>query len=69
MTTSRRSEERSSKAMARRVDPDAVWLARRREVEGILARLEERIRRDREREERRRTRLRRLTFGLLGRSS
>jgi hypothetical protein len=55
--------------MARRVDPDAVWLARRREVEGILARLEERIRRDREREERRRTRLRRLTFGLLGRSS
>lgn len=45
---------------------DAEWLAMRREVEGIVARLEEKIRRDKEREERRRARLRRLTFGLLG---
>jgi hypothetical protein len=52
----------------RNTDSDAVWLARRREVEGILARLEERIRRDRERDECRRARMRRLTFGLLGRS-
>lgn len=49
-------------------DSDAVWLERRREVEGILARLEERIERARQRDERRRERLRRLTFGLLGRS-
>jgi hypothetical protein len=47
---------------------DADWLEIRREVEGIIARLEERIRRDNERETRRRERLRRLTFGLLGRS-
>lgn len=52
----------------RNADSDSVRLARRREVEGILARLEERIERAREREERRRERLRRLTFGLLGRS-
>jgi hypothetical protein len=45
----------------------AEWLARRREVEGILARLDERIRVANEREARRRERLRRLTFGLLGR--
>jgi hypothetical protein len=48
-------------------ESDAVWLERRREVEGILARLDDRIRRDREREERRQARLRRLSFGLLGR--
>jgi hypothetical protein len=47
---------------------DTVWLERRREVESILARLEERISRERERSERRRRRLRRLSFGLLGRS-
>jgi hypothetical protein len=47
---------------------DAVWLERRREVEQILERLEDRIRRDTDREERRRARLRRLTFGLLGRA-
>ncbi len=52
----------------RNTDFDAVWLARRREVEGILARLEDRIRADRAREERRRARLRRMTFGLLGRA-
>lgn len=52
----------------RNADSDAVRLARRREVEGILARLEERIRVANEREERRRARLRRLTLGLLGRS-
>ena len=46
----------------------AEWLVHRREVEGILARLEERIRHSNEREARRRERLRRLTFGLLGRS-
>jgi hypothetical protein len=46
----------------------AEWLEGRREVEGILARLEERIRRAEEREARRQARLRRLTFGLLGRS-
>lgn len=45
---------------------DAEWLAMRHEVEGIVARLEARIRRDKEREERRRARLRRLTFGLRG---
>jgi hypothetical protein len=45
----------------------AEWLAGRRELEGILARLEERIRLADEREERRRARLRRLTLGLLGR--
>ena len=44
------------------------WLAGRREVESILARLEERIRHAHEREARRRERLRRLTFGLLGRN-
>lgn len=44
------------------------WLAGRRELEGILARLEERIRLADEREARRRDRLRRLSFGLLGRS-
>lgn len=48
-------------------EPDAVWLERRREVDGILARLEERIRLANERDARRRERLRRVTFGLLGR--
>ncbi len=43
------------------------WLAMRREVEQILAGLEARIRRADERKARRRERLRRLTFGLLGR--
>ncbi len=52
----------------RNADSDAVWLERRREVEGILARLEERIEVARQRDERRRERLRRLSFGLLGRS-
>lgn len=47
---------------------DTVWLARRREVDGILARLEERIQLANEREKRRRERLRKLTFGLLGRT-
>jgi hypothetical protein len=46
---------------------ESDWEATRREVEGVLARLEERIRRDRERAERRRARLRRFTLGLLGR--
>jgi hypothetical protein len=56
-------EKKKSKAEWR-----AEWLAGRREVEGILARLEERIRLADERDLKRRARLRRLTFGLLGRS-
>jgi hypothetical protein len=54
--------------MERKRKRHAEWLETRREVEGIIARLEERIERARERDERRRERLRRLTFGLLGRS-
>ena len=54
--------------MERKKESDAEWLATRREVEGIIARLEERIRVAKERDERRRERLRKLTFGLLGRA-
>jgi len=46
---------------------EAISRSRRAEVEGVLARLEEKIQRDEERELRRRARLRRLTFGFLGR--
>jgi hypothetical protein len=52
------------------IDPEtrARWQQARRDMEALLQR---RLERDRERaeiEERRRARLRRLTFGLLGRS-
>jgi hypothetical protein len=40
----------------------------RREIEEIFKRMQERFRRADEREARRRERLRRLSFGLLGRS-
>lgn len=51
-------------------EPDwwAEWEAQRRELEELFARMRERHRRADEREERRRARLRRLTFGVLGRS-
>lgn len=46
----------------------ALDAERRRQIEDIFARMQERHRRADEREARRRERLRRLTFGLLGRS-
>lgn len=46
---------------------DAEWLARRREIETIYERMQERFRLADEREARSRARLRRLSFGLLGR--
>ena len=51
-------------------DPDywAKDAERRRQIEEIFARMQERYRLADEREARRRARLRRLTFGLLGRS-
>lgn len=45
----------------------AEWAEARRKMEEIHQRLEARIQEDKAREERRRRRLRRLTFGLLGR--
>ena len=54
--------------MGRKRKSGTDWKTTRREVEGILARLEERIRLANEREERRRERLRCLTFGLIGRT-
>ena len=56
--------------MAKRRDSeywDKYW-AQRRQIEDIFARMQERYRQADEREERRRERLRKLTFGLLGRS-
>ena len=44
------------------------WLESRRESEELFARTRERHRLEDEREARRRERLRRLTFGVLGRS-
>jgi hypothetical protein len=44
------------------------WLEQRRESEELFARMRERHRLEDEREARRRERLRRLTFGLLGRA-
>lgn len=44
------------------------WLEQRRESEELFARMRERLRLEDEREARRRERLHRLTFGLLGRS-
>ena len=54
----------------RRSEPEwwAEWLDQRRELELLFARMRERYRLADEREARRRERLRRLTFGLLGRS-
>jgi hypothetical protein len=44
------------------------WEQQRRESEELFARMRERHRLEDEHEERRRERLRRLTFGLLGRA-
>ena len=54
----------------RKPDPEywAKWHEQRRELEELFARMRERHRLEDEREARRRNRLRRLTFGLLGRS-
>jgi hypothetical protein len=51
------------------IDPEirALWRENRRRVEALLQRRLERDRELAELEERRRARLRRLTFGLLGR--
>ena len=45
------------------------WLESRRESEELFAKMRERFQREDERDERRRQRLNRLTFGLLGRPS
>jgi len=54
----------------RKPDPEywAKYEAERREIEEIFERMRERFRLADEREARNRERLRRLTFGLLGRS-
>lgn len=54
----------------RKSEPEwwAEWLEQRRELEDLFARMRERYRLADERDERRRERLRRLTFGLLGRT-
>jgi hypothetical protein len=44
------------------------WLEQRRESEELFARMRERFRLEDERDERRRARLHKLTFGLLGRA-
>lgn len=44
------------------------WLEQRRESEELFARMRERFRLEDERDERRRARFRKLTFGLLGRA-
>jgi hypothetical protein len=57
--------------MARRESDAQYWArdaARRRQIEEIFGQMQERYRRADEREERRRERLRKLTFGLLGRA-
>jgi hypothetical protein len=58
--------------MAKRESDAQYWArdaARRRQIEEIFERMQERYRRADERDERRRRRLNRLTFGLLGRPS
>jgi hypothetical protein len=57
--------------MAKRRRDDEYWVkyhAQTRELEELFARMRERHRREDERDARHRARLRRLTFGLLGRS-
>ena len=57
--------------MAKRETDTEYWAKdaeRRRQIEEIFARIQERYRLADEREERRRERLRKLTFGLLGRT-
>jgi hypothetical protein len=63
--------------MPRKMDPDerrryeaqkAEWAKNSREFEAMYERLKARWRAEDERHERRQARLRRLTFGLLGRS-
>ena len=57
--------------MARKADKPQwyiEWERQRHELEELFARMRERHRLEDEREERRRERLRHLTFGLLGRS-
>ena len=57
--------------MARkRSEPEwwAEWLEQRKELEELFARMRERHRLEDEHEARQRARLRRLTFGLLGRT-
>ena len=57
--------------MAKRETDDQYWARdaeRRQRIEDIFARMQERYRLADEREERRRERLRKLTFGLLGRA-
>lgn len=53
----------------KRITPEerAQWQETRRQLAAAIARSEERLRTIRDSRERRRTRLRRLTFGLLGR--
>jgi hypothetical protein len=56
--------------MAKPTSDPEYWSTdeQRRELEQLFARMFERHRREDERDERRRARLRRLSFGLLGRS-
>ena len=57
--------------MAKRQTDAEFWAedaARERQIQEIFARMQERYRRADERDARRRERLRRLSFGLLGRS-
>ena len=57
--------------MAKRKPDPGYWERQdeqRRQLEEIFARMQERFQREDERDARRRERLRRLTFGLLGRS-
>lgn len=57
--------------MAKRETDAQYWARdaeRRRQIEDIFARMQERYRLADEREERRRERMRKLTFGLLGRA-
>lgn len=69
---SRRSEDWSEETMSRKMSPDErrrqadEWEQQRRVLGERITYNEARIREQRERGERRRMRLRRLTFGLLG---
>jgi hypothetical protein len=56
-------------AKKKRIDPEtrARWAEEERELARHVQRLQEELMKKREREERRRARLRRLSFGLLGR--
>jgi hypothetical protein len=62
------SKARKATILMKPIDPEtrAQWEEARREMEQAIERLDAKLQARREHEERRRRRLRRLTFGLLG---